>query len=273
MSTPKEKIRLNEEAETLLITLYSKAIETQRPDPILVDKKALEIVNQVDYDFNLLKVPQKTVAMVLLRARKMDGYTRDFLARYPQSLVLHLGCGLDSRCLRVAPYQGNWYDLDFPDVISLRRKFYQENDNYHMIATPVTDLSWIDQVEAQGRPVLVLAEGLMMYLREAEVKSLVLRLKEIFPGCHLVFDVFSQMTAKSVGAHPSLQKTGASVYWGIDDNRQIESWEEGIQLQEEWFFTQSEALDKFSPGFRLALRLAGLIPAARKAHRILFFTL
>lgn len=273
MPTPKEKISLNEEAETLLITLYSKAVETRRPDPILVDNKALEIVNQVDYDFSRLKVPQKTVAMVLLRARKMDEYTRDFLAHYPQSVVIQLGCGLDSRCLRVAPQQADWYDLDFPQVIDLRRKFYREDDFYHMIAAPVTDLSWMDRVAARGRPVLVLAEGLMMYLHEADVKALVLGLKEAFPGCHLGFDVFSQMTARSVGAHPSLQKTGAAVHWGIDETRQIESWADGIRLQEEWFFTQSEALEKFSPGFRLAFKLAGWFPAARKAHRLVFFRL
>jgi O-methyltransferase involved in polyketide biosynthesis len=273
MTDHKEKILLTEAQETLLIPLYSKAMESRRADPILVDVKSQEILERVEYDFARLKVPRKTEVMVCLRAKKMDEDARQFLARQPESLVLHLGCGLDSRIARVNPEGAAWYDLDMPDVIELRRKFYQETDSYRMIPSSVTDPRWIEQVSERGLPTLVIAEGLLMYLKEEQVKALLLKLQETFPGCELVFDAFSRLTARSAGRHPSLRKTGATIHWGIDDPHEIEGWGEGIRFREEWFFSQAQEIGRLDPGFRLAFRLAGLFPAANKAHRILYFTI
>ncbi len=174
---------------------------------------------------------------------------------------------------RVNNGQVYWYDLDFPDVIDLRKKFYEETDKYHMISSSVTELSWIDKISTQSRPVFVIAEGLFMYLREEDVKALIVKLKESFPGCSLVFDAYSVLTAKSVGRHPSLKKTGGAIQWGIDDAKDIEKWAEGISLKEEWYFTQSEDIEKLGFGFGLLFRFAGLFLAARRAHRILYYNL
>lgn len=273
MVDEKEKILLTQEAETLLIPLYSKATESRRPNPIFVDEKAQEILSQADYDFAHLRVPRKTSISLCIRANKLDDYTRRFLADHPQSVVIHLGCGLDSRCLRVDHEKAEWYDLDMPQVIELRRKFYEESPTYHLIPSSVTDLSWTDAVSTQGRPVLVVAEGLLMYLKEEDVKALFLRLKEVFPGCHLACDVFSVLTARRVKDMSSLKQTGAVIQWGIDDAGAIEKWAPGIRLKEEWYFAQAEEINRLGAFYRLAFRLAGLFNMANKAHRILYFNL
>jgi O-methyltransferase involved in polyketide biosynthesis len=267
----KEKITLMKEQETLLIPLYAKA----QDNPILVDDTARQILARADYDFSLLKVPQKTAVTLCIRAKQLDHYTRRFLAGHPGALVLHLGCGLDSRCRRV-DWQGqgvDWYDLDMPDVIALRRRFFPEAGAYHLVASSVTDLGWVDGVAGQDRPVLAVAEGLLMYLREAEVRALFLRLRERFPGCELAADVFSRLTAERIRAHPSLRKTGAAVHWGIDDPRAIETWAPGIRLLEEWTFDQSSDLARLGWLYALLFRLASAIPAARMAQRLLYYRL
>ena len=271
MSSSKEKVQLTEAQETLLITLYAKARGC--PDNFFKDETAQRVLNQIDYDFTQLKVPTGTSLTVCLRAKKLDDYAGAFLVREPQTTVLHLACGLDGRYQRMGNGQVNWYDLDLPDVIELRRKFFSETDNYHLIASSVTDLSWLDTVPQQGQPVLVIAEGLFMYLAEAEVKRLFLALQAAFPGCHLAFDAYSQLTARRIKDHPSLKKTGATIQWGIDDPQTIETWGPGIHFQEEWFFTQSPQIAKLGWGYRLMFKLAGLFPVANKAHRILYFTL
>jgi O-methyltransferase involved in polyketide biosynthesis len=144
---------------------------------------------------------------------------------------------------------------------------------YHLIPSSVTDLGWIDHISAQGRPVLVIAEGLLMYLTEEEVKTLIFKLKEVFPGCELVFDAYSVMAAKRAQNHPSLKKTGAVIQWGLDDATAIEQWAEGIRLKEEWYFTQAEDIKKLGRGYRLAFRIASLFSVAQKAHRILYYNL
>lgn len=273
MANTKEKILLAGEQATLLIPLYSKAIESRRPNPIFVDEKAQEILGRVEYDFERLKIPRKMSISLCIRANKLDAYTRTFLSNHPQSVVIHLGCGLDSRCLRVKHEGAEWYDLDMPPVIDLRRKFFQETPNYHLIPSSATDLGWTEIVSPAGRPVLVVAEGLLMYLKESDVRALIIKLREAFPGCHLACDVYSVLTARRAKDISSLKETGATIQWGIDEARAIEDWAPGIRLREEWYFTQAEEIDKLGVGYRLAFRIAGLFKAANKAHRILYFEL
>ena len=264
------KVTLTPEQETLLITLYAKA---QPDNTLFFDPMAQDILNRVDYDFAQLKVPYKTVVLVCQRAKKMDAVTRDFLGENPSGVVLQLGCGLDSRFWRVDNGQVNWYDLDMPPVVELRSQFFPESERYHMISSSVTDLEWIDTVAANGRPVLVVAEGLLMYLDEADVRRLVLRLRETFPGCRLIADVFSRLTARSATGHPSLKQTGATLGWGIDDPQELEAWASGIRLLEEWYFSDDPDLDRLNLGYRVAYKMAGAFKMVKRAHRIVYYQL
>lgn len=268
--TDASKIVLTPEQETLLITLYAKA---QADNALFYDPKAKEILGRVDYDFRQLRVPYKTVVLVCQRAKKLDAMARAFLTEHPGGVILHLGCGLDSRFWRVDNGQVEWYDLDMAPVIELRRQFYAAGERYHVLASSVTDLAWMDKVSAAGRPVLVIAEGLLMYLEEAEVRRLFLRLREAFPGCRLAADVFSRLTARSATRHASLKKTGAKIGWGIDDAHDVEAWAPGLRLLEEWYFTQDPDLDRLSLGYRLAYKLAGAFAVARLAQRIVYYQL
>jgi O-methyltransferase involved in polyketide biosynthesis len=267
-----QKIKLTQEKETLLIPLYSKAMESQRPHPILVDEKAQEILGCIDYDFSGLKIPKQSRVTLSMRAKKLDGYVMDYLKEIRSPLVIHLGCGLDSRVVRTGGAKAEWYDLDFPEVIELRKKFYEETGHYHMIARSVTDLAWMDQVKEPG-PACIIAEGLLMYLREAEVKSLVLALQKRFPGSQMAFDAYSLLTARNARNHPSIKKTGAEIHWGIDDAKGLESWGPGINLKEEWYFSDSEDVADLDFGFKLLFKAAAAFPAARRAHRILYLQL
>jgi O-methyltransferase involved in polyketide biosynthesis len=95
----KQKIRLTEERETLLVPLFSKAAQSQGPRPILVDPKAEEILEHIEYDFEDQGIPKQTLITLAMRAKKLDSYVRDYLHRSDGPVVLHLGCGLDSRGL------------------------------------------------------------------------------------------------------------------------------------------------------------------------------
>lgn len=269
MST-RVKVTLTPEQETLLITLYAKA---QPGNPLFFDPTAQDILNRVDYDFARLRVPYKTVVLVCQRAKKLDAVTRDFLAEHAGGVVLQLGCGLDSRFWRVDDGQVEWYDLDMPPVVELRRQFFAASERYHLVAASVTDLEWVDTVTARGRPVLVVAEGLLMYLGEADVRRLVVRLHETFPGCRLIADVFSRLTARSATGHPSLKQTGATIGWGIDDPRELETWAPGLRLLEEWYFSDDPDLARLSLGYRVAYGLAGAFRMVQRAHRIVYYQL
>jgi O-methyltransferase involved in polyketide biosynthesis len=268
--TTKAKVTLTPEQETLLITLYAKA---QPDNPLFYDPLSEDILKRVDYDFSRLKVPYKTVVLVCQRAKKIDAVVRDFLEEQPEAVVVQLGCGLDSRFWRLDNGLVRWYDLDMAPVVKLRQQFFTGDERYQLIASSVTDLAWVEEVKAEGRPVMVVAEGLLMYIDEADVKRLVLRLRERFPGCQLIVDVFSKLAARSAANHPSLKSTGAKLGWGIDDPQDMEAWALGIRLVGEWFFSGDPDLVKLNLGYRLAYKLAGVFMMVKRAHRIVHYKL
>jgi len=268
----KKKILLSEEKETLLVPLFSKAIESTKEHPIIVDKKAEGILEDIDYDFTELKIPKQTLLTLAMRAKKLDCYVNEYVKKHISPLVLHLGCGLDSRCLRTDSKNAQWYDIDFPDVIQLRSNFYHESENYHMIGSSILDPSWIDRIKQKG-PACIIAEGLFMYLEENELKKLFNEMQKCFSPGEIYFDAYSTLTAKNVKNHPSVKKTGATIQWGIDDPREIENWNNTFRFIEEWFFTDSEDIPSLALRDRILFRVMGTFLAAKRAHRIIGYIL
>jgi O-methyltransferase involved in polyketide biosynthesis len=233
-------------AETLLMTLYIRAMESQRPDALIKDEKAVALVTQMSYDFDRIrqvKMDDDDKVGVILRNREFDRYARDFLARHPQAVVVHIGCGLDSRFERVDNGRVEWYDLDLPEVIDLRRKFIgDEGKRYHLLAGSAFDSAWLDKVSAhRQRPFLFMAEGVLMYFEEAQVKSLVLALRDHFPDAELVFDAFSPFLIRANNLRMAISGFGVRYHWGLGRGQELESWGDGIRLLDEWgYFDRPE---------------------------------
>jgi methyltransferase (TIGR00027 family) len=216
---------------TNLVTLYLRAYESHSRRPILGDHIAAEAVDRIDYDFKRIhrtSLPASNQYLVALRAKQLDDWCAAFLAHHADAVVLHLGCGLDGRGFRLAPPPSVlWFDLDQPAVIELRRRLYDDTDSYRMIGSSVTDPQWLDHIPT-GRPTLVVAEGLLMYLQESEVRQLLERLTDRFDTGELLFDTLSALA-------PRLSKvlTRGIITWGIRDARDIETWNPRLRFLEQ----------------------------------------
>jgi len=239
-------LNLDGVAETLLITLYIRAMESQRPDALIKDELAEALLTKLDYDFSRIqqiKMDEDDKTGIILRNREFDRYTQDFLDRHPQGVVVHIGCGLDSRFERVDNGAVRWYGLDLPDVIEIRRRFIGgEKERYQLLGCSVFDKAWLETVRAQDPShYLFLAEGVFMYFDEAQVKSLVLRLLENFPGAELVFDAYSPYLVWANNLRLSFSKFGARYNWGLKRGEVLESWDPGIRKIDSWgFFDRPE---------------------------------
>jgi len=233
-------------AETLLMTLYIRAMESQRPDALIKDEKAVALVTNMSYDFDRIrqvKMDEDDKVGVILRNLEFDRQVRDFLTRHPDAVVVHIGCGLDSRFERVDNGKIEWYDLDLPEVIEQRRKFIgDEGKRYYLLAGSMFDSAWLDKVSVhRQRPFLFLAEGVLMYFEEAQVKSLVLMLRDHFPGAELVFDAFSPFLVRANNLRMAISKFGVRYHWGLRRGQELESWGDGIRLLDEWgYFDRPE---------------------------------
>jgi O-methyltransferase involved in polyketide biosynthesis len=165
-------VHLTEERATLLGTLYGRALDARSENPILRDAFAADLIPRIDYDFRKLGIGNDDAVGVAMRARLLDRWTAAFIDRYPDATVLHLGCGLDSRGFRVDPPPSvRWFEVDYPDVIELRRRLYPTRAAHRLIGSSVTDERWLDEVAA-GTSVMIVAEGLLMYLQEQAVRDL-----------------------------------------------------------------------------------------------------
>jgi O-methyltransferase involved in polyketide biosynthesis len=229
---------LNGVSETLLIPLYIRAMESQRPDALIRDDRAVALIGQIDYDFSRFRLEAHDHVAIVLRNREFDRHARDFLSRCPEAVVVHIGCGLDSRFERVDDGQVEWYDLDLPKVIALRRKLIgDEGARYHLLDCSVFDSAWLKRVSVHHqRPFLFLAEGVLMYFEEAQVKSLVLTLREHFPGAELVCDAETPFGIWANNLKLAFSRVGARLCWGLKRGRDLESWGDDIYLLDEWFY-------------------------------------
>ena len=228
-----EKIHLPANKTTYLATLYGKALDARNPQPILGDTYADAAVRRIDFDFASLKLPDGGDITLPVRAKHLDGWTRDFIAAHPTSTILHLGCGLDSRVFRIdPPATVAWYDVDFPDVIDLRRQLYPARDHYTMIGVPIDGLAWLDAIPT-GAPVLVIGEGFFMYLAEAEVLALFRRIISTFPGGEFIFDAYSAPMVWLVSRLSTVRGAAVTLKWGVGDPHKVERQVEGLKLVEE----------------------------------------
>jgi methyltransferase (TIGR00027 family) len=245
---------------TNLGTLYLRAYESHLPAPILGDKAAAEAVDRIEYDWARMRRAWRPRSnkynqyMIAIRAKQLDDWSTGFLRRHPHAVVLHLGCGMDVRAFRLHPPETvQWFDVDQPNVIALRRKLYDDGAGYRMIGSSVTDEAWLDEIPTD-RPMLIVAEGLVMYLTEPEVRTLLRRLTDRFGSGELVFDTLSLM-----GWRMSRVSTEGNVKWGIRDAREIEQWNPRLRLLEP---TSVGALYKLIPStpVRLLWRLLYATP-------------
>jgi len=242
---------LNGVSETLLIPLCYRAIETQRPDAMIKDETAVDLLERLSsagpirYDSNWLKqTPMAKMNRVLrmMLTREMDRYARDFLSRHPEAVVVHIGCGFDTRFNRVDNGLVEWYDLDLPEVIELRRELLSaeagfSGGRYHHLSASVLEEAWMDALSVhRRRPFLFLAEGVFMYFEAAQVKALVLALRDHFPGAELVFDGW-----KPFQIWIGRLVLGDLLRWGFWRGQDLEGWGGGIRLLDEWgYFDRPE---------------------------------
>jgi O-methyltransferase involved in polyketide biosynthesis len=250
-------------SETCIAPLYWRAMESLRPDALIKDERAVSLVKQMSLDFSQvrqIKMNDLLNSMRIIFTREMDRFARDFIRDHPDAVVVHIGCGLDSRFERVTERNSlvEWYDLDLPDVIELRRKlFVNEDDHHHLLGCSVLDKSWLEAVkENSTRPIMFIAETVFVYFEEVQVRSLLLSLRDNFSGAELIFDGWRPFEVWLGNRYLSSSQFAGHMQWGFWNSQEIEGWGSGIHLIDDWgFFEQPERrLDAFrwmAPLFRL----------------------
>ncbi len=258
MAESPTKLALSGVEETALLTLYARAIESKSTDPILKDPKLEKLVEEIDpllqeANSKMAKrlrkraIDPRLTVHIQIRAKKYDDYAHEFLDKHPESVIINIGCGLDTRFFRVDNGQVQFFDLDLPDMIKLKRQLIEENKHYHMIGQSVLDFGRMVPIAALHRPTLILAEGVFMYLPKEKVEELVLELQNRFPNSELVCELTNRAWVEGFTGKLAAMKMkqrfnmreDADFKFGVSDASEFEKWGEGIEFLEKWFYMES----------------------------------
>lgn len=212
-------MELNNESKTLFIPLLGKAIMS-KDNIFLDDPKAEEIIENLDYDFSSLKQSKWLSMYMSLRSLIIDELCNNYLKEHEDATIIHLGCGLDSRNLRIKENFKKFYDIDYESVIEIRKKFYEEDYKYKMISSSVTDNNWLNKIEPT-KNILIVAEGLTMYLKEQEIKKLISDINNKFDNVYFIFDAYTKKGVKLSKTKNPVNRMNAAIKYGIDNPNEI----------------------------------------------------
>ncbi len=249
-----DRISLSGVPETMLQTLYARA-EESRTRGAIHDEAAEALVSKLNYDFSIAKRDKSMRSGVIARTIVLDKLTSAFLAAHPGAVVVNLACGLDTRCYRMTGFS-HWYNLDLPETMAVRARLLpEEGRRVSQIAMSAMD-DWGAQISETNAPVLVIIEGLTMYLTQAEVQKIFRVIAGRFPSATIFVETMNPMVVRRFQER-SIAASGARFTWGVKDGETLAALLPDFRFMEEHGLTEGMAV--FVPIYKLLDK----IPAVR----------
>jgi O-methyltransferase involved in polyketide biosynthesis len=268
----RQSIRLGRVQESLLVPLYARSLDSVKKRPLLNDPKAVEMVESIDWDFQRFNQRWRMMAC-LLRTAIYDEWVKAFLSRHPKGTVVEIGAGLNTRFERLDNGTVHWFDLDLPDVVELRRRFFTDSERRVTLAGSVADPCWMAPVRQSPGPYCLVAEAVFMYLTEQEVRASLSQIAGHFPGATIAFDTANRMAIEHGNKDHASRNLDAYAAWACEDPREIEQWGIGLRLVESrsLFNAPDSAKSRLSLATRAAFRIFAKVPKMANAYRLNLF--
>lgn len=210
----KEKVNVTGLPETMIQTLYARAKESGKENAKIHDDMAVEMVSRLDYDFSKADQDKAMSYGVIARTIVLDEMVEKHLSGHPNTIVVNIASGLDTRCYRMQGKYVRWYNVDLPETMKIREKFLTENGSISQIAKSAMDASYIDDIEYGGENVLVIIEGLSMYLSEADVLQMMSIIEKTFRKVTVMIETMSPFVVKHI-KEKSIEGSRAKFTWGV----------------------------------------------------------
>ena len=183
--------------------LWARAMESRRAAPLLNDERAVDIIDSLEFDFELFQDKAVPSTDYCIRASVIDQVVRKFIDGNPSGHVLEVGVGLDTRFDRLDNGSIHWHELDLPGTMEVRRQFFEPTARRNLITGSLLESDWMDEVATGDEAPLIVAEGVLYFFTLQEIKELLVRLADRFPGSSIVFDAQSPLMLRhSNSRHP-----------------------------------------------------------------------
>lgn len=232
---------MNNVNKTLYIPLYGKAW-VSRKGIILLDTKAEQIWDTESFPLKGKSRSKWLAYFMGMRSAVFDRWVKEKMDACPDALILHMGCGMDSRVLRVGTGEHIWFDIDFPEVIAERKRYYQESSQYRMISSDIRDLQWLDALP-KAETAIVVMEGVSMYLQPQELRTVLQALSSRFGQLRILMDCYTEFSAKASKYKNPINDVGVTKVYGIDDPKVLEQ-DTGIRFVKEHEMTPKPLINQ-----------------------------
>lgn len=249
-SAPSHSVRLRGVSQTMLQTLAIRAFRTY-------DALAMSLLRRLDYDFSTAAHDEALSQAVVARTLALDSLTASYVAAYPHGVVVNLAAGLDTRFHRLHTADVTWFNVDLPDVADARARLLGHSKNLFDIAADATTDAWAQAVQGMlaqrsdgkasrmgvsrmpegtpapqpqsqrqqtQQPVLVLMEGLSMYLDDDRMRRIMEVTADAFPHVMFVAEALTPHAA-TTAVMPSIQATGSRFTWGASHGAAMQELE------------------------------------------------
>ena len=234
----KYKIEKNTVQETLIIPLYSRKLCSELYPSIYRDETAVRLIDKIDYDFSDAAKSSRGLMQrfgsleVAMRQNDLAFEVRDYLKAHPKAAVVNLGCGLDGNGRACDNGSCKIYNLDYPDVIAVRNELLPAGEREENIPCDLNDTEWFTKIDASNGAIFF-ASGVFYYFLTEQVKALVQKTADAFPGGVLVFDAANRtavkMIAKTWLKSAKIKDVGA--YFAVSDaQKELSPWDNRLRV-------------------------------------------
>lgn len=254
--TMKEKVSVTGVPETMIQTLYARAKESEKDNPMIRDDMAAEIVSKLDYDFSNVDKDKAMSYGVIARTIVLDEMVERYLSKNPKTVVINIASGMDTRCYRMKGKYLRWYNVDLPETMEIREKFLTENGPIYQIAKSAMDASYTDEIVCDGENVLVVIEGLSMYLQEKDVLQMFSIIEKTFPKVTVMIETMSPFVVRHI-KEKSIEGSNAKFTWGIKNGKLLQ------QLVPAFSYKQEVSLIKGMKKMMPIYHVIGKIPGTK----------
>ena len=231
---------MNSVNKTLYIPLYGKAYVSKK-GLFLDDKKSEEIWQAEGFSLKGKSRSKYLAYYMGIRSAVFDEWLKQKLTELQDAIVIHIGCGMDSRNIRVDAENHKWYDVDFLEVIKERKRYYTETDSYKMLECDVRNSEWLNSIKENSSAIVVM-EGISMYLSTEDMQGLTNCLCSHFKNVALLVDCYTSLATKLSKHRNPVKDVGVLEVYGIDEPRDYQN--EKLAFVKEHEMTPKKYIDE-----------------------------
>lgn len=222
--------------ETMLGPLWARAVYSKKFPYLLYDKKAIEIIENVDYDFSEIGeyLGEWRAVGLMIRAKRFDEAAKTYIKNNPRATIINVGAGLDTTFFRIDNGKIKMYSIDLPEVIKYRENLIGTNDRSKNIASSAFEPDWMDKIEfKKEKGIFFIAGGFLYYFKEEKVSTFISTVADKYPNGEIIFDAVSSLAAKVVNKRAEKAESDLRFEMMIDDpHEQIQKWSDRIEIKD-----------------------------------------